>query len=76
MVGYEHCSIMVDGRVFVLPVTIHRTHGGSNIAVLEDVTKVAEQKRRLLKDRQRFMTIFDKVRDYAIYSTNLGGRVD
>lgn len=57
VVGYEHCSIMVDGRVIVLSVTIHETHGESNIAALEDVTKVAEQKRRLVKDRQRSTTI-------------------
>jgi diguanylate cyclase (GGDEF)-like protein/PAS domain S-box-containing protein len=46
------------------------------MAVIRDVTTLAEQERRLFADRQKFFAIFDNVRDYAIYTTTTEGKID
>jgi diguanylate cyclase (GGDEF)-like protein/PAS domain S-box-containing protein len=46
------------------------------MAVLQDVTTLAEQERRLYADRRKFFAIFDNVRDYAIYTTTTEGKID
>jgi diguanylate cyclase (GGDEF)-like protein/PAS domain S-box-containing protein len=76
IVDHERCAITAQGRPVVFSVTVHRLHGGLNTAVIEDVTRSAEQERQLFEDRQRFRAIFDNVRDYAIYTTGACGRID
>jgi len=76
VLDHERCAITVGTRPTVLSLTVHRFHGGSYMAVLEDVTLVAEQERQLHQDRRRFRAIFDNVRDYAIYTVDPEGRVD
>ncbi len=76
VVDHERCPISQGGKLTVFSVTVHRIHGGLNTAVIEDVTRSAEQERRLFEDRQRFRAIFDNVRDYAIYTADAGGRID
>jgi diguanylate cyclase (GGDEF)-like protein/PAS domain S-box-containing protein len=76
VVDHERCPIQSGGRQVVFSLTVHRLHGGLNTAVLEDVTRSAEQERRLFEDRQRFRAIFDNVRDYAIYTADATGRID
>jgi diguanylate cyclase (GGDEF)-like protein/PAS domain S-box-containing protein len=46
------------------------------MAVLTDVTTLAEQERRLFADRRKFFAIFDNVRDYAIYTTTMEGKIE
>lgn len=76
VLDHERCAIAVAGHTVVLSVTVHRIHNVSNLAVIEDVTRLVEQERRLFEDQQRFRAIFDHVRDYAIYTVNQRGQVD
>jgi PAS domain-containing protein len=46
------------------------------MAVLKDVTKLAQQERTLFNDQQRFRAIFNYVRDYAIYTVTLDGQIE
>jgi diguanylate cyclase (GGDEF)-like protein/PAS domain S-box-containing protein len=46
------------------------------MAVLTDVTRLAEQEEKLYVDRQKFFAIFDHVRDYAIYTTTKEGLIE
>ena len=66
----------VGGRRMVLSLTINRINATVFMAVLQDVTTLAEQERRLYADRQKFFAIFDNVRDYAIYTTTTEGKID
>ncbi len=76
VLDHERCAMTIGTRPTVLSLTVHRVHGGSYMAVLEDVTILAEQERQLHQDRRRFRAIFDNVRDYAIYTIDPEGRVD
>jgi diguanylate cyclase (GGDEF)-like protein/PAS domain S-box-containing protein len=76
IVDHERCTVSAQDLPAVFSVTVHRVHGGMNTAVIEDVTRSAEQERRLFEDRQRFRAIFDNVRDYAIYTTDACGLID
>jgi diguanylate cyclase (GGDEF)-like protein/PAS domain S-box-containing protein len=46
------------------------------MAVLSDVTRLAEQEEKLYADRQKFFAIFDHVRDYAIYTITMDGLIE
>ena len=76
VLDHQRCEITVGTRSSVLSVTVHRIHGGSNLLVLDDVTRLVDQERQLFADRQRFRAIFDNVRDYAIYTMNPDGLID
>jgi diguanylate cyclase (GGDEF)-like protein/PAS domain S-box-containing protein len=60
----------------VLSLTVSRVDAAVYMAVLSDVTALAEQGRRLFSDRQKFFAIFDHVRDYAIYTITVDGKID
>ncbi|MGK7869433.1 sensor domain-containing diguanylate cyclase [Falsiroseomonas sp. E2-1-a20] len=76
MLDHQRCEVTRGTRSSVLSVTAHRTHGGTNLVVLDDVTALVEQERQIYADRQRFRAIFDNVRDYAIYTVDPHGLVD
>jgi PAS domain S-box-containing protein len=63
-------------RTLVLSLTVNRVNDTVYMAVLKDVTKLAEQERKLFADQQRFRAIFNYVRDYAIYTITLDGLVE
>ena len=46
------------------------------MAVLENVTKIAAQERKIFDDREKFRAIFDNVRDYAIYTITANGTIE
>ncbi|MGG5890841.1 diguanylate cyclase domain-containing protein [Falsiroseomonas sp. HC035] len=71
----DHRRCEAAGGV-VLSVTLHRLHGATMLLVLDDVTRLVEQERRIQADQQRFRAIFDNVRDYAIYTLDAEGCVD
>jgi diguanylate cyclase (GGDEF)-like protein/PAS domain S-box-containing protein len=71
----DHRRCEVAGGL-VLSVTLHRLHGATMLLVLDDVTRLVEQERRIQADQQRFRAIFDNVRDYAIYTLDAEGCVD
>jgi len=66
----------IGGKPMVLSLTVNRINPAVLMAVLTDVTRLAEQERRLYADRQKFFAIFDHVRDYAIYTVTTDGTID
>jgi diguanylate cyclase (GGDEF)-like protein/PAS domain S-box-containing protein len=66
----------VGGESLVLSLSVIRINDQVYMAVLKDVTKLAQQERRLFADQQRFRAIVDHVRDYAIYTITLDGLVE
>jgi diguanylate cyclase (GGDEF)-like protein/PAS domain S-box-containing protein len=66
----------VGGARQVLSLTVSRVNDNVYMAVLDDVTKVAEQEQEIFADQQRFRAIFDHVRDYAIYTVSRSGVVE
>ena len=65
-----------NGKTVVVALTVSRVNASVYMAVLKDVTQIAEQERALLRDRHKFHAIFDHVRDYAIYTITLDGIID
>jgi photoactive yellow protein len=51
VLDHERCPVTAGDHGMVLSLTIHRIHGCSQIAVIEDVTATAEQERRLKRTR-------------------------
>ncbi len=66
----------VGGARQVLSLTVTRVNDTVYMAILENVTKLAEQQQEIFADQQRFRAIFDNVRDYAIYTVSLTGVVE
>ncbi len=65
-----------DGRPLVLALTVNRIAADVYMAVLQDVTVIAQQERKLFADRAKFRAIFDHVHDYAIYTLTLDGIIE
>jgi diguanylate cyclase (GGDEF)-like protein/PAS domain S-box-containing protein len=63
-------------QVLVLSLTVNRIKDNVYMAVLSDVTRLAEQEEKLYADRQKFFAIFDHVRDYAIYTITMDGLIE
>jgi diguanylate cyclase (GGDEF)-like protein/PAS domain S-box-containing protein len=72
----QRVETKVGGKTLVLSITVNRVNRSVFMAVLRDVTKLAEQERRLFADQQRFRAIFNYVRDYSIYTVTLDGLVE
>jgi diguanylate cyclase (GGDEF)-like protein/PAS domain S-box-containing protein len=64
------------GSGITLSLTVNKIKDDVFMAVLTDVTRLAEQERTIYADRQKFFAIFDHVRDYAIYTLTNDGMVD
>ena len=60
----------------ILTLTINKINTGTLMAVIRDITRTVEQEVRIFDDQQRFRAIFDNIRDYAIYTVSLDGRVE
>jgi diguanylate cyclase (GGDEF)-like protein/PAS domain S-box-containing protein len=63
-------------RAMVLSLTVSRVNATVYMAMLADVTTLAEQGRRIFADRQKFYAIFDNLRDYAIYTITIEGKIE
>jgi diguanylate cyclase (GGDEF)-like protein/PAS domain S-box-containing protein len=63
-------------KTLVLSLTVNRVNDTVYMAVIKDVTKLAQQERKLFDDQQRFRAIFNYVRDYAIYTVTLDGLIE
>ena len=60
----------------MLSLTVHRVNVNVYMALLADVTAVAELQRKLCFDRRKFFAIFDNVRDYAFFTITLEGKIE
>jgi diguanylate cyclase (GGDEF)-like protein/PAS domain S-box-containing protein len=76
IIDQQRLETRAGDRTMVLSLTVNRVNATVFMAVLKDVTTLAEQERRLYADRQKFFAIFDNVRDYAIYTITADGKID
>jgi diguanylate cyclase (GGDEF)-like protein/PAS domain S-box-containing protein len=76
IVDKQRLEARAGGGAVVLSLTVSRVNATVYMAVLTDVTTLAEQGRKLYADRQKFFAIFDHVRDYAIYTITMEGIID
>ena len=76
IIDQQRLETPVGGKRMVPAATVKRLSATVFMAVLQDVTTLAEQERKLDADRQKFFAIFDNVRDYAIYTTTMDGNID
>jgi diguanylate cyclase (GGDEF)-like protein/PAS domain S-box-containing protein len=67
--------IVLDGRM-VLSLSVNKIDVATFVAIIDDVTEAVRQEARIRADHQRFQAIFDNIRDYAIYTVDLEGRID
>ena len=72
----QRLRVQAGGNPMVLSLTVQKIKDDVHMAVLNDVTKLAEQEDKLYMDRQKFFAIFDHVRDYAIFTLTLDGLID
>jgi diguanylate cyclase (GGDEF)-like protein/PAS domain S-box-containing protein len=66
----------VEAAGTVLSLDVHKVSDEMFIALVEDITRTVEQDRRIRESEARLQAILDNVRDYAIYTLDLEGRVD
>lgn len=76
VVDHLRCEITTGGCESVLSVTVHRVSADAYLAVLDDVTVLVQQERKIFEDQQRLRAIFDNVRDYAIYTVDDQGHIE
>jgi diguanylate cyclase (GGDEF)-like protein/PAS domain S-box-containing protein len=76
IVDKQWLEARAGGRAMVLSLTVNRVNATVYMAVIQDVTTLAEQERRLYADRQKFYAIFDHVRDYGIYTITMEGKIE
>ncbi len=66
----------IGSQTLVLSLTVNRIRDDVHMAVVTDVTRLANQEEALYSDRQKFFAIFDHVRDYAIYTISPDGDIE
>src|SRR5664279_3240261 len=76
VINQHRLEAHAGGQTIVLSLSIKRVNDDVYMAVLKDVTKMAEQEQRLFADQQKFRAIFEYVQDYAIYTITLDGIMD
>jgi diguanylate cyclase (GGDEF)-like protein/PAS domain S-box-containing protein len=72
----QRLEAQAGGKTLVLSLTVNRVNDTVYMAVLKDMTKLAEQEKRIFADQQRFRAIFNYVRDYAIYTITPDGLIE
>jgi diguanylate cyclase (GGDEF)-like protein/PAS domain S-box-containing protein len=72
----EQVQFAVPHNRTVLTLSVNKIDPGTLMAVVQDITRAIELESRVREDQQRFSAIFDNVRDYAIYTADLNGRLD
>jgi diguanylate cyclase (GGDEF)-like protein/PAS domain S-box-containing protein len=76
IIDQQRLEARAGGAAMVLSLTVNQIKDNVYMAVLKDVTRLAEQERRLHTNRQKFFAIFDNVRDYAIYTITMDGVIE
>jgi diguanylate cyclase (GGDEF)-like protein/PAS domain S-box-containing protein len=71
----DQMQIAVPASAQVLTLGINRIDARTLMAVVQDITRAIEQETRIRDDQTRFRAIFESIRDYAIYTVDLDGRV-
>jgi PAS domain S-box-containing protein len=73
---FDQLQLAIPTTQLVVSFTVNKINPDTLMAVIQDITSAIEQEIRILDDQQRFRAIFENIRDYAIYTVNLDGRVD
>jgi diguanylate cyclase (GGDEF)-like protein/PAS domain S-box-containing protein len=76
VIDQQRLEAHAGGKTIVLSLSLKRVNDDVYMAVLKDVTKMAEQEQRLFADQQKFRAIFEYIHDYAIYTITLDGIMD
>jgi diguanylate cyclase (GGDEF)-like protein/PAS domain S-box-containing protein len=72
----DQLQVAVPNTPTVLTLSMIKINPDTFMAVIQDITRAIEQDTRIRDDQQRFRAIVENVRDYAIYTVDLDGRVD
>jgi diguanylate cyclase (GGDEF)-like protein/PAS domain S-box-containing protein len=72
----DQLQMAVPGTRIVLTLGVNKINPDALMAVVQDITRAIEQENRIRDDQQRFRAIFENVRDYAIFTADIDGRVD
>jgi diguanylate cyclase (GGDEF)-like protein/PAS domain S-box-containing protein len=72
----DQMQLAVPDAARTLSVTINRIDSATLMAVVQDVTLMVEQDRRIRDEQERFRALLEHIRDYAIYMADLSGRID
>jgi diguanylate cyclase (GGDEF)-like protein/PAS domain S-box-containing protein len=72
----DQIQMRVPDTHSVLTLGINKIDPDTLMAVVQDITRAIEQESRIFDDQQRFRAIFENVRDYAIFTVDLEGRLD
>jgi diguanylate cyclase (GGDEF)-like protein/PAS domain S-box-containing protein len=72
----DQMQVLVPGTRTVLTLGINKINSGTLMAVIEDISCAIEQERRIRDDQERFRAIFENIRDCAICTVDLDGRID
>jgi diguanylate cyclase (GGDEF)-like protein/PAS domain S-box-containing protein len=71
----DQMQVTVPATGNVLTLGINKIDARTLMAVVQDITRAIEQETRIRDDQTRFRAIFESIRDYAIYTVDLDGRV-
>jgi PAS domain-containing protein len=72
----DQIQVSVPGTRIVLTIGINKINSGTLMAVVQDISRATEQERRIRDDQERFRAIFENIRDCAICTVDLDGRID
>jgi len=72
----DQMQLPVPGTGTVLTLGINKIDPDTLMAVVQDISRAIEQENRIRDDQQRFRAIFENVRDYAIFTVGMDGRVE
>ena len=72
----EQSRITVPGSSTVLTIDINKINRATCMAVVQDITNAIAQSNRIRGDQRRFHAIFENIRDCAICTVDLDGRIE
>jgi diguanylate cyclase (GGDEF)-like protein/PAS domain S-box-containing protein len=72
----DQLQLVVPGTGTVLTLSINKIDSSTLMAVIQDITGAIERENRIRDDQQRFHAIFENIRDCAICTVALDGRIE
>jgi diguanylate cyclase (GGDEF)-like protein/PAS domain S-box-containing protein len=76
IIDQQRLKARAGSQALVLSLKVNQIKDNVYMAVLTDVSKLAEQEATLYIDQKKFFAIFDHVRNYAIYTITMDGVVE
>lgn len=69
-------TLAANGSVITVEASVHRPHPDYFVAILSDVSELVRQEQQLRRERDRTRLIVEMIREYAIFTVDLDGRID